>query len=466
MTMTWVRPVLRLGVAVLIGTTASAVGPGSARAALPAGCAQSGSTVTCTYGYTGSEQTFTVPAGVQSVQVTATGAAGGKNSNGLTGGRGATVAGTLSGLTAGTTLYVEVGQYLETATAPNGLGSGTFNGGGAGVGHASGAGGGASDVRTVSGGGNPATTGLASRLIVAAGGGGAGVSDESGNSEGGDAGADGRPLITSSEQQVKGGQAGTQSAGGSGYSNGMLGRGADGYQSDLSSGGGGGGLYGGGSGTPTGFVDGWWPTAAGGGGGGSSLVPAGGTGPNLTSAPASVTISYTAAPAVLQFDAHAYVTRAVPGAATGKADLTCTATAGTVSTTAPAGAGSSRATGAIAQNGLRTATATATVLKAQNITTQGITVTTTATQTANGQVTTTGTATLKSTKVNGISVPANPAPNTTLPLPGGSLVLNEQIPLANGLSVNAIHLRFGSLEAIIGHAATSLTAVGSACPAS
>jgi hypothetical protein len=171
-------------------------------------------------------------------------------------------------------------------------------------------------------------------------------------------------------------------------------------------------------------------------------------------------------PAVLQFDAHAYTTRAVPGATVGAADLTCRVTAGIVTTNAPGRAGASRAAGTIDLDGVRAASATAIVLKAQQITTQGIAVTATAIQPARGPIITTGTTTLNATKVNGIAVPADPAPNTTLPLPGGSLTLNEQIPLANGLSVNAIHLRFGRLEAIIGHAAASLTTVGTGCPAS
>lgn len=49
----------------------------AAPAALPANCTLSESTVTCTFGYTGAEQTFTVPSEVTSAQVTLSGASGG-----------------------------------------------------------------------------------------------------------------------------------------------------------------------------------------------------------------------------------------------------------------------------------------------------------------------------------------------------------------------------------------------------
>jgi hypothetical protein len=50
---------------------------GSASAALPAGCSEAGSTVTCAFGETGGEQTWTVPAGVTSAAFDVQGAQGG-----------------------------------------------------------------------------------------------------------------------------------------------------------------------------------------------------------------------------------------------------------------------------------------------------------------------------------------------------------------------------------------------------
>jgi hypothetical protein len=96
---------------------------------------------TQTFGFTGAEQTYTVPAGVTAIHVTAIGAAGEDSSfNGTVnlakGGLGADVSGVLS-VTPGQTLYVEVG------------GVGQCNGSAPGPGPA-GDGGGAGDVRTVS----------------------------------------------------------------------------------------------------------------------------------------------------------------------------------------------------------------------------------------------------------------------------------------------------------------------------
>ena len=65
---------------------AAAVLAGPARAALPSNCSPATLTVTCTYGYTGAEQTFAVPAGVTSVHVVAVGAAGGLGNLGAAGG--------------------------------------------------------------------------------------------------------------------------------------------------------------------------------------------------------------------------------------------------------------------------------------------------------------------------------------------------------------------------------------------
>ena len=237
-----------------------------------------------TFGFTGAEQTYVVPAGVTAVHVEATGAAGAPGSS--TGGKGATVSGAVD-VTGVSTLYVEVG------------GVGACNGA-APADPQAGAGGGAADVRTVSvtdGGGsfcgtpfNQSVASLNSRLIVAGAGGGGGVLGFGPARAGGDAG-----------QAAPGGdgagQAGTDSAGGAGgFSStevhspgapGTLGAGGMGDGSFGKAGGGGGGLYGGGGGA---FV--FTPTLVSyGGGGGSSLVPPGGLGPVLTTDPASVEIT-------------------------------------------------------------------------------------------------------------------------------------------------------------------------------
>ena len=220
------------------------------------------------FGYTGAEQAFHVPSGVSSVTVIGAGAAGG--TAGAAGGLGDDVAGTVS-VTAGSTLFVEVGAA-------------GCNGGAPGVGGA-GAGGGATDVRTVSIGGTAFCGGsqsgasLSSRLLVAAGGGGGGTAGLLVGAFGG--GAAGQP-----GGGAGGGGAGTSSTGGVGRDGGApgsFGSGGAGGSGNLfagAGGGGGGGLYGGGGGG-----------AGGGGGGGSNLIPAGGAS-GTALGPPGVAITY------------------------------------------------------------------------------------------------------------------------------------------------------------------------------
>jgi len=305
-----VRRVLRPGRAGLRRALALATGAGltaalavalpgaasAAPAALPANCSLGYNLVTCTFGYTGAEQTFTVPSGTTSVSVTAIGARGSANSGGTPGGEGAQVTGTLTGLSGGQTLYVEVGQTVDTASLPELARQTAFNGGGAGIGIFSGAGGGASDVRTIS---RADAGSLASRLIVAGGGGGHSETYST-NVTPANAGQNALPA-TATGDTGQGGFAGTQTAGGAGGQEapggptdqasgqaGSLGQGGNGGIGTPSAGGGGGGYYGGGGGGGGSDIE---DGVAGGGGGGSSLVPADGT-ESLTSAAASVSISY------------------------------------------------------------------------------------------------------------------------------------------------------------------------------
>ena len=111
--------------------------------------------------YTGSEQAFTVPAGISSLGVTANGAQGGNNGN-SNGGLGGFVSGDIS-VIPGMVLYVYVGGQ-------NGYNGGGGTGTGGSSNYPAGVnGGGASDIRV---GGNT----LSDRVIVAGGGGGAGRS--------------------------------------------------------------------------------------------------------------------------------------------------------------------------------------------------------------------------------------------------------------------------------------------------
>ncbi len=215
------------------------------------------------FSYTGAAQTFTVPAGVTSIHVQATGAPGGSFAD--SGGFGDVVTSDVS-VIPGEVLYVMVGGVGVSVQGDDTTGeAGGFNGGGdggSGAGDVGAGGGGASDIRTE-------PNALDSRLLVAGGGGGAGATCTSCGGQGGNAGQPG----TTGDGGGAGGGAGTSAAGGTGGTGGTSGKGDDGslgnggtgqtgISSDAGGGGGGGGYNGGGGGGEGG--DG------GGGGGGSS----------------------------------------------------------------------------------------------------------------------------------------------------------------------------------------------------
>jgi hypothetical protein len=298
------------------------VGAGQARAALPPNCIQSASSVSCTYSSTGTEQKFSVPVGVGSVEIQAVGAPGGQgfaSPSGARGGAGAVATASLP-VAGGETLYIEVGGAGGSYTARAAPG---FNGGGQGGGRLSGGGGGESDVRFA-----PLSTGLNPdpRLIIAAGGGGGGMpSVEPAGFSGGNGGAagsagtagagpldgtltgggGGQPGSTGGGAGGKAGVAGARCnvegctngiAGGSG----ILGQGGAGAAGNPlaggSGGGGGGGRYGGGGGGSGASVSGDISSSAaagGGAGGGSSLVPSGGrVAANTSNLPPEVLITF------------------------------------------------------------------------------------------------------------------------------------------------------------------------------
>lgn len=240
------RPRLPLGLAAI--ATLAAVAP-SAQAA----------TDSETFSSTGSEQFFTVPAGVSELNVVAVGGKGGG------GGFGARVEAHLD-VTPGRTLCVMVGGNGDRV----GTGGGGFNGGG-GSGGAdfatplpAGGGGGATDLRSASGG---VCGSLASRLIVAGGGGGVGMASATAYA-GGDAGLPGQDSPSTTGGGAGGAFAG--GAGGTGITPGVAGSlgsgGTAGGGSIFSGGGGGGGGYFGGGG------GGGDPINGAGGGGGSSFL--------------------------------------------------------------------------------------------------------------------------------------------------------------------------------------------------
>ena len=175
--------------------------------------------ISTTFNYTGKVQEYTVPiSGFYRLE--AWGASGGAGTyNQLTGshgGQGGYTAGTVY-LTAGTTLYVYVGEAGKYSTAVMNDSDGSWNGGGYRTNSTacgSSTGGGASDIRLTGGAWNNATS-LQNRLLVAGGGGGAddatgeavgGGNDGSGGNGGGLTGESGRVDGAYSSSAAGGGQ--------------------------------------------------------------------------------------------------------------------------------------------------------------------------------------------------------------------------------------------------------------------
>jgi hypothetical protein len=242
---------------------------------------------TQTFSYTGAVQTFTVPAGVTSIQVDVKGGRGGNGVNGSIGGNGGRVQGTIA-VTPGSVLELYVGgQGIDCGTCA----TGAYNGGGgtvAGIGQEAGTGGGASDIRV-------APYALINRIFVAGGGGGGGYTGAAAD------GGDGGGLIGENGATwngYQGGTGGTQLAGGIGGDgtpygqpdaiNGSLGLGGGGQGWSGGGGGAGGGYYGGGGG----FI--------GGGGGGSNFADPIATGvthnQGIQAGPGEIILTWTGAP--------------------------------------------------------------------------------------------------------------------------------------------------------------------------
>jgi len=194
------------------------------------------------FDYTGTTQTWIVPAGVTSVYVEAVGANGGLGSGASRGG--ARVQGTLA-VTPGETLAINVGG--GGAGGASGA-AGGWNGGGNGQGTYGGGGGGATDLRQ-------SGSAVVNRVIVAGGGGGGGLYGGGGNAAY-PAGVAGALCSSTWTACVNNSAGGTQSTGGA--------NGTGANTAGTNAGGGGGGYFGGGAGA----------TNAGGGGGSSYTASA------------------------------------------------------------------------------------------------------------------------------------------------------------------------------------------------
>ncbi|RTQ51382.1 hypothetical protein EJV47_06140 [Hymenobacter gummosus] len=219
------------------------------------GSAGNAAPATTTYGYTGSPQTYTVPAGVTQIQVVADGAGSGWTTSNAVFRQGARVSATLDVLP-GEVLTVEVGQSSDDGSTGALNSSVTpYNGGGSGSGgfqvgnvlFRGMGGGGATDLRRASALGSTGDY-LASRNALLVAGGAGGSTTNLGGTGGIPNGADG------ASGSVTGGTGATQAGPGIGNGGGANGTGPTGGNGRTASfaielsGGGGGGYYGGGGG--------------------------------------------------------------------------------------------------------------------------------------------------------------------------------------------------------------------------
>ncbi|PPK68532.1 choice-of-anchor P family protein [Actinokineospora auranticolor] len=193
--------------------------------------------------------------------------------------------------------------------------------------------------------------------------------------------------------------------------------------------------------------------------------------------PGCSTLTVTAPP--YTYDAHAYGARvstllaALPPVS--PADLTCatdpaTRTSHLVGAPLPVGSVSTmdnEAVGTTGADGLRTARATARTaslsLVGGLITADELRAEAVATTTPTGAVTTSGTSTLSNLRVAGVPIVPLKNLNITIPLVG-TVTTNEQLPTANGISVNALHIRLiAGTDITIGHARAALYTPGAPC---
>jgi hypothetical protein len=189
-----------------------------------------------------------------------------------------------------------------------------------------------------------------------------------------------------------------------------------------------------------------------------------------------------AAPPEKLFDAHAYGAKGtiplVAPSTLAPSDVTCSASPASddnsLTTAGLLGLGTIGVTETSAEatedaSGLDTATASATVASVQLLSglvrADSLTATATATDDANADVTATGDSTFTNLRVSGVLI-ANPAANTAITLPLGTVVINEQLSTADGIVVKALRATLtGGIQVVVGHAAASLTEPGNPCPA-
>ena len=202
-------PSRRVRIAALVSTV---VAIGALLVALPQAAIAGPTTVTKTYSYTGSTDTFTVPAGISSLTVTVVGAEGGNGGADATpapapGGYRGVVTGTLA-VTANQVLTVAVGRHGNTGASGVNGGVAATTGGSNPLGGYSGGNGGRSGASGSSGqggaGGAASVLQVSGSSIIAAGAGGSGGSGQFPSTQGHTATSsyDGRADTTSTSGQV------------------------------------------------------------------------------------------------------------------------------------------------------------------------------------------------------------------------------------------------------------------------
>lgn len=68
-----------------------------------------------------------------------------------------------------------------------------------------------------------------------------------------------------------------------------------------------------------------------------------------------------------------------------------------------------------------------------------------------------GSSAISGLSINGQPVAVTGAPNQTVAIPGGQMVINEQIPSSNGITVNALHISVAGADVVIGSATAGIS---------
>ncbi|WP_350353369.1 Ig-like domain-containing protein [Microbacterium sp. A8/3-1] len=288
------RHLLATAVATVLAVAVTLLGPLAPEpVAAATSCTPTGGANNCLlFSFSGGAESFTVPAGVTSIQVTLNGAGGGNGAGGAIS-QGGQTTGTVA-VTPGNILAITVGRFGDYGGTPayggGGAGGGCFGAGLCGQG-----GGGLTGLWA-----NNTAFDRGSALLIAGGGGGSGGATNAGGVGGGAVGANG------ANGTVGGGAGGTATAAGFGGSEFT---GGNGTGSTSGGGGGGGGWYGGGNGFGT-----ETPTGASGGGGGSGYI--GGAGVTAaTTTPGAGAVANDNGSAIIQWTAPAtQLTTPVSGA--------------------------------------------------------------------------------------------------------------------------------------------------------